>query len=80
MENQSEFFDIQKLNDPKVYKELQTNILDEIKKDYQWFYIINDDIDILWSGLKSVIHSLWIMTYMKISWEMTFKIFFSIDN
>jgi glucose-6-phosphate 1-dehydrogenase len=48
-------FNIQKLNDSKVCEVFQTIILDVIKKDYQGFYMNNDDIKILWSGIKNVI-------------------------
>ena len=63
-EKQSGLFDIQKLNDPKVCEKFQTNILDKIKKDHQGFYINNDDIEVLWSEIKSVIQKV-----ARIRWE-----------
>lgn len=52
---QSGLYDIQKLSDSKVCETFHTIILSEIRREQQHLYTNNDDIEIIWSGIKNVI-------------------------
>ena len=54
-ESQSGLYDISKLSDPKVCETFHTNILSEIKRNQQNLNTNNDDVEIIWSGIKRVI-------------------------
>jgi len=55
-ESQSGVFTLE-LSDQKVCETFHTNILSGIKRNQQYLNANNDDIEIIWSGIKNVIQN-----------------------